>query len=64
MMVTSGQHVDCYEGRVGKGDARWRKSFRAADQGSRDCLPGYGDAVRTAGTKSKALASKDNQGSA
>ena len=58
MMVTSAQHVDCYEVRVGKGDAPWRRSFRPADPGSRDCLPGYGDPVRTVGTKSKAPASK------
>ena len=61
MMVTSVQHVDCYEARVGKGDGPWRRSSRAADQGSRDCLPGYGDPMRTAGTKSKAPASKDSQ---
>ena len=64
MMVTSAQHVDCYEARVGKGDAPWRRSFRPADRGSRDCLPGCADPVRTAGTKSKALASKDSQASA
>ena len=43
MMVTSAQHVDCYEARVGKGDAPWRRSFRPADRGSRDCLPGCAD---------------------
>jgi hypothetical protein len=58
MTVTSAQHVDCYEARVGKGDAPWRRSFRLADRGSRDCSPGYGDPVRTVGTKSKAPASK------
>jgi hypothetical protein len=56
MMVTSAQHVDCYEVRVGKGDAPWQRSSRPADPGSCDCLPGYADPVRTAGTKSKALA--------
>ena len=61
MTVTSAQHVDCYAGRVGKGDAPWRRSSRPADRGSRDCLPDYADPVRTAGTKSKAPASKDNQ---
>jgi hypothetical protein len=60
MTVTSAQHVDCYQARVGKGDRPWRRSSRAADQGSRDCLPGYSDPTRTAGTKSKALASKDS----
>jgi len=64
MMVTRAQHVDCYEARVGKGDAPWRTSFRTADRGSRDCLPGCADPLRIAGTKSKAPASKDNQASA
>ena len=64
MMVTSAQHVDCYEALVGEGDAPWRRSFRPADPGSRDCSPGCGDAVRTVGTKSKAPASKDKQASA
>ena len=64
MMVTSAQHVDCYEASVGNGDAPWRRSFRPADRGSRDCLPGYGDPARTAGTKLKAPASKDKQASA
>ena len=61
MTVTSAQHVDCYEARVGKGDAPWLRSFRLADRGSRDCSPGCGDAVRTVGTKSKAPASEDYQ---
>jgi hypothetical protein len=64
MMVTSAQHAGCYEGGVGKGDAPWRRSFRPADRGSRDCLPGYADPARTAGTKSKAPVSKENQASA
>ena len=33
MMVTSAQHVDCFEVRVGKGDAPWRRSSRPADPG-------------------------------
>jgi hypothetical protein len=37
MTVTSPQQVDCYEVRVGKEDAPWRRSFRPADPGSRDC---------------------------
>jgi hypothetical protein len=64
MMVTSAQHVDCNEARVGKEDAPWRRSFRTADQGSRDCLPGCADPLRTVGSKSKAPASEDNQASA
>ena len=64
MTVTSPQHVDCYEVRVGKGDAPWRRSFRPADPGSRDCLPCYADPVRTVGSKSKAPASEDSEASA
>ena len=61
MMVTSVQHVDCYEALVGEGDAPRGRSFRPADPGSRDCSPGCGDAARTVGTKSKAPASEDYQ---
>ena len=61
MTVTSPQHVDCYQARVGKGDGTWRRSFRPADPASRDCLPGYAGPARTAGTKSKAPASEDSQ---
>ena len=42
MTVTSAQHVDCYEARVGKGDAPWRRSSRAADRGSSRFLKMFG----------------------
>ena len=32
MTVTSAQHVDSYKVPVGKGDAPWRRSSRAADR--------------------------------